>query len=73
MAVLVLLRHDGHCALRRYGCVLVVSYGNTLRALIKHLEAVSDDAVSALEVPNATPFCYELPAGSARPGRLVTS
>ena len=25
--------------LRRYSCVLVVSHGNTLRALIKHLEA----------------------------------
>jgi 2,3-bisphosphoglycerate-dependent phosphoglycerate mutase len=47
--------------LRRYGCVLVVSHGNTLRALVKHLEGVSDDAVSALEVPNAQPLCYERP------------
>src|SRR5215469_13916636 len=49
--------------LRRYGCVLVASHGNTLRALIKHLEGVSDDAASGLEVPNATPLCYEFPAG----------
>ena len=59
--------------LRRYGCVLVVSHGNTLRALIKHLETVSDDAVSGLEVPNATPLCYEFPArpaGLATPGDL---
>ena len=49
--------------LRRYGCVLVVSHGNTLRALIKHLDAVSDDAISGIEVPNATPLLYELPAG----------
>lgn len=55
--------------LRRYGCVLVVSHGNTLRALIKHLEAVSDDAASGLEVPNATPLYYEFPAGHpAQPG-----
>jgi 2,3-bisphosphoglycerate-dependent phosphoglycerate mutase len=47
----------------RYDCVLVVSHGNTLRALIKHLEAVSDDAVSRLEVPNATPLRYQFPAG----------
>jgi 2,3-bisphosphoglycerate-dependent phosphoglycerate mutase len=53
--------------LRRYDCVLVVSHGNTLRALIKHLETVSDDAVSGLEVPNATPLLYEFPAG--QPGR----
>jgi 2,3-bisphosphoglycerate-dependent phosphoglycerate mutase len=54
--------------LRRYSCVLVVSHGNTLRALIKHLEGVSDDAASGLEVPNATPLCYQFPAG--RPGQL---
>ena len=47
----------------RYDSVLVVSHGNTLRALIKHLEMVSDDAVSRLEVPNATPLRYQFPAG----------
>jgi 2,3-bisphosphoglycerate-dependent phosphoglycerate mutase len=46
--------------------VLVVSHGNTLRALIKHLEMVSDDAVSGLEVPNATPVCYQFPGPSSR-------
>jgi 2,3-bisphosphoglycerate-dependent phosphoglycerate mutase len=46
-----------------YGCVLVVSHGNTLRALVKHLEAVSDEAVSRLEVPNASPLCFEFQAG----------
>lgn len=43
----------------RYGCVVVVSHGNTLRGLIKHIEAVSDEATSGLEVPNAVPLCYE--------------
>ena len=47
-----------------YGCVLVVSHGNTLRALIKHLEAVGDEAASGLEVPNASPLCYEFRAGN---------
>jgi 2,3-bisphosphoglycerate-dependent phosphoglycerate mutase len=46
-------------------CVLVVSHGNTLRALIKHFEGVNDDASSALEVPNATPLCYEFRSGHA--------
>jgi len=49
--------------LYKHGCVLVVSHGNTLRALVKHLEAVSDEAVSRLEVPNASPLCYQFQAG----------
>jgi 2,3-bisphosphoglycerate-dependent phosphoglycerate mutase len=54
--------------LRRHRCVLVVSHGNTLRALVKHLEAVSDQAAARLEVPNAKPLCYEFLAG--QPGQL---
>jgi len=46
-----------------YGCVLVASHGNTLRALVKHLEAVSDESASSLEVPNAVPLCYEFEPG----------
>jgi 2,3-bisphosphoglycerate-dependent phosphoglycerate mutase len=49
--------------LHQYGCVLVASHGNTLRALVKHLEAVSDEAASGLEVPNAVPLCYEFQPG----------
>jgi 2,3-bisphosphoglycerate-dependent phosphoglycerate mutase len=41
-------------------CVLVVSHGNTLRALIKHLDLVDDEAVSRLEVPTGLPLLYEL-------------
>ena len=52
--------------LSRHDCVLVVSHGNTLRALVKHLEGISDEAVSALNVPNGTPLCYDL---SPRAGR----
>ncbi len=51
--------------LHRYGCVLVVSHGNTLRALVKHLEAVSDEEAPGLEVPNAVPLCYEFKSGRA--------
>ena len=49
----------------RHSCVLVVSHGNTLRALVKHLEGVSDDASSGLEMPNAVPVCYRFEAGHA--------
>jgi 2,3-bisphosphoglycerate-dependent phosphoglycerate mutase len=41
-------------------CVLVVSHGNTLRALIKHLDRVSDAASSRLEVLTGLPVIYEL-------------
>jgi 2,3-bisphosphoglycerate-dependent phosphoglycerate mutase len=41
-------------------CVLVVSHGNTLRALIKHLDGINDDASSGLEVPTGLPVVYDL-------------
>ena len=46
--------------LLRGSCVLVVSHGNTLRALIKHLDRVSDEASARLEVPTGLPVKYEL-------------
>lgn len=42
--------------------VLVVSHGNTLRALAKHLEGISDDEISKVEIPTGTPIVYELDA-----------
>jgi 2,3-bisphosphoglycerate-dependent phosphoglycerate mutase len=45
--------------------VLVVSHGNTLRALVKHLEGVGDDASAGLVVPNAVPVVYQFTAGHA--------
>lgn len=49
--------------LHHHGCVLVVSHGNTLRALLKHLEGISDEASADLEVPNAVPLFYEFRLG----------
>ena len=46
--------------LRAGRLVLVVSHGNTLRALIKHLESISDEASAGLTVPNAVPLSYQL-------------
>jgi 2,3-bisphosphoglycerate-dependent phosphoglycerate mutase len=53
--------------LRAGGCVLVVSHGNTLRALVKHLDAVDDDEIIALDIPNGTPLLYHLDP-DMRPG-----
>ena len=41
-------------------CVRVVSHGNTLRALFKHLDEVSDEASARLEVPTGLPVVYDL-------------
>lgn len=40
--------------------VLVVSHGNALRALVKHLEEISDDGIAAVEIPTGIPIVYEL-------------
>jgi len=42
------------------GCVLVVSHGNTLRALVKHLESIPDEQIAGLDIPTAMPRVYEL-------------
>jgi len=46
--------------LRAGGCVLVVSHGNTLRALVKHLDAIPDDQIADLDIPTGIPLIYGL-------------
>ncbi|MBL8443703.1 MAG: 2,3-bisphosphoglycerate-dependent phosphoglycerate mutase, partial [Zoogloeaceae bacterium] len=40
--------------------VVVTAHGNSLRALIKHLDKVSDEDIIALNIPTGTPLVYEL-------------
>ena len=40
--------------------VIVAAHGNSLRALIKHLDHVSDEAIVGLNIPTAVPLVYEL-------------
>jgi len=42
--------------------VLVSAHGNSLRALVKHLSAISDDEIPSLEIPTGQPIVYELDA-----------
>lgn len=42
--------------------VLVVAHGNSLRALVKHLDGVSDDEITELNIPTGIPLHYELGA-----------
>jgi 2,3-bisphosphoglycerate-dependent phosphoglycerate mutase len=54
--------------LRRGRTVLIAAHGNSLRALIKHLEGVSDQDIVELNVPTGVPRVYELDA-SLKPVR----
>ena len=40
--------------------VLVAAHGNSLRALAKHIESISDEDIMALEIPTGQPLVYEL-------------
>jgi len=40
--------------------VLLAAHGNSLRALVKHLDGISDDDIAGLNVPTGIPLRYEL-------------
>ena len=40
--------------------VLVAAHGNSLRALVKHLDGISDTAIAGLNIPTGMPLLYEL-------------
>ncbi|MBK1780728.1 2,3-diphosphoglycerate-dependent phosphoglycerate mutase [Advenella sp. WQ 585] len=40
--------------------VLIAAHGNSLRALIKHLDSISDDDIVNLNIPTGQPLVYEL-------------
>jgi 2,3-bisphosphoglycerate-dependent phosphoglycerate mutase len=39
---------------------IVAAHGNTLRALVKYLDEISDAAIPELEIPTGAPLVYEL-------------
>ncbi|HUL98496.1 MAG TPA: 2,3-bisphosphoglycerate-dependent phosphoglycerate mutase, partial [Mycobacterium sp.] len=40
--------------------VLIAAHGNSLRALVKYLDDMSDDDVVGLNIPTGIPLCYDL-------------
>ena len=51
--------------------VLITAHGNSLRALVKHLEGISDADIAQLNIPTGMPLVYELdedftPTGQGR-------
>ncbi|MFT7461883.1 MAG: 2,3-bisphosphoglycerate-dependent phosphoglycerate mutase [Pseudohongiellaceae bacterium] len=47
-------------ALMRDEKVLIVAHGNSLRALVKHLDGISDEDIMGLNIPTGIPLLYEL-------------
>ena len=47
-------------ALRAGKRPIVAAHGNSLRALVKHLDGISDEAIPNLEIPVGRPLVYEL-------------
>ena len=47
-------------SLQQGGRVLICAHGNSLRALVKHLDAVSDEAIVDFEIDTGVPLVYEL-------------
>jgi 2,3-bisphosphoglycerate-dependent phosphoglycerate mutase len=46
--------------LRSGKTVLVAAHGNSLRALVKHLDGVSEEAIAGLNIPTGIPLRYDL-------------
>jgi 2,3-bisphosphoglycerate-dependent phosphoglycerate mutase len=49
-------------AIRAGRRVVVAAHGNSMRALVKYLDGISDDAIVGLNIPNGIPLVYELDA-----------
>lgn len=45
--------------------VLVAAHGNSLRALVKHLDNISDEDIAGLNIPTGIPLVYEIDAEGA--------
>jgi 2,3-bisphosphoglycerate-dependent phosphoglycerate mutase len=53
--------HDVIAADLRVGrTVLVAAHGNSLRALVMHLDAITEDKIADLNIPTGVPLVYEL-------------
>ncbi len=58
--------------LQRGENILMVFHGNTIRALMKHLEEIDEDAMAEVEMPFGTLLFYWFEPGSAKPTRKET-
>ena len=47
--------------------VMIAAHGNSLRAIVKHLDEISDDDIAALNIPTGVPLVYELDEETLKP------
>ena len=59
--------------LQEFDTVLVAAHGNSLRALVKHLEEIPDNEITELEIPTGAPIVYELDSELRPTEQLSTS
>lgn len=57
--------------LRAGETVLITAHGNSLRALVKHLDGISDEAIAELNIPTGIPLVYDLDEDLAPTGPAV--
>jgi 2,3-bisphosphoglycerate-dependent phosphoglycerate mutase len=43
--------------------VLIAAHGNSLRALVKMLDGISDEEITGFNIPTGIPIAYDLDAG----------
>lgn len=53
--------------LRSGRTVMIAAHGNSLRALVKHLDGIGDDEIAALNIPTGIPLVYRLDAETLAP------
>jgi 2,3-bisphosphoglycerate-dependent phosphoglycerate mutase len=53
--------------------VLVAAHGNSLRALVKHLDLISDDDIAELNIPTGIPLVYEMEDGMVKERHYLAS
>ena len=51
--------------------VMIGAHGNSLRALVKHLDGISDDDIPGLNIPTGVPLVYDLDASLRPQGEAV--
>jgi 2,3-bisphosphoglycerate-dependent phosphoglycerate mutase len=47
--------------------VLIAAHGNSLRAIVKHLDGISDEDIAGLNIPTGIPLVYELDEETLKP------
>lgn len=53
--------------LRAGKTVMIAAHGNSLRALVKHLDGIGDDEIASLNIPTGIPLVYRLDAQTLTP------